>query len=225
MTDNELEGTVIPGTRGPIKERADGTLTCMLVIQPKDKPAFLKLLPDVDLPVFIVRQDPRHAQQQMRDKIVEEEGKRGIFGTQAKALRLHVDWMGNPEVWAVVGSDSQYLEWCRLQPCAHCKDPAPSEAAHVRRVANGAGMAIKPDYSAIPLCRRCHASQHQTGESAIGGKERVNQLRMRYVHQWVWERMRAIFKVESMSAAAPALVFEWAREHDIEKFLPECYRG
>jgi hypothetical protein len=100
----------------------------------------------------------------------------------------------------------------------------PSQAAHVRRVANGAGTAIKPPYSAIPLCNEDHSAQHQHGESAIGGKEKVDKLRLDSVKQWAWETMRAIFDVESMREANPADVLAWAKAHRIDRHLPVCYR-
>jgi hypothetical protein len=231
MSDEELSGTVIPATRGPIAERADGTLKCMLIIQPVDKASFLKLLPDIDLPVFITRQSPSTARELLQSQSIRQAHSPGEYGHYARALRTHIHWMGNPEVWAAVGSDSQYLDWCRNQPCAHCGlEPhwemdrwVRSEPAHVRRVASGAGEAIKPPYSAIPLCHKDHAEQHQKGESAIGGKERCDKLRMQYLHDWIWERMRHLFDVESMSEVEPGQLKEWAEDNGLVKFLPRCY--
>lgn len=217
----------IRATRGSIiREYADGSLAVRIVIAPPDKQAFMKLLPDVDLPIFIARETPDSAQKAMQEEALQ------TYGDHAQELRLHSDWMGNPKVWVYIGSDAEYLEWCRDQKCAHCSR-APrwemdtfvrSEAAHVRRVANGAGEAIKPPYSAIPLCNGCHNAQHQRGEDAIGGKAKVDKMRLERVKQWAWERMRVIFDVESMREVAPATLLAWAQHRGIERHLPLSYR-
>ena len=50
--------------------------------------------------------------------------------------------------------DTRYLAWIRTLRCAACGASAPCEAAHTGR---DGGKAIKAsDYSAIPLCHRCH---------------------------------------------------------------------
>lgn len=92
----------------------------------------------------------------------------------AKTALLHkAGFFLNPMVLKHIGSDAQFLEWIRTQPCAasHLGDcEGDVVAAHVRRIANGAGMGIKPDnYSAIPLCHKHHMLQHQKGESALVG--------------------------------------------------------
>jgi hypothetical protein len=219
--------SAIRATRGAIlKEYEDGSLAVRILIAPPDKQTFMRLLPDVNLPIFIARETHDSAQKSLQDQAIQ------TYGEFAQELRLHSDWMGNPKVWQAIGTDEQYLEWCRNQKCAHCSR-APewemdtlvlNEAAHVRRVANGAGTAIKPPYSAITLCSGCHREQHQRGEDAIGGKVRVDKLRLNHVKQWAWERMRVIFAVESMREANPADVLSWAKSHGIERHLPICYR-
>lgn len=222
----------IPGSRGPIRERADGDLVVQIVIQKRDKRDFLALLPDIDLPVAIARLTQSAAKQELQRSAVGD-GVKGRYGQFARALRQHIDWMGNPAVWAALGSDTQYLDWCRDQPCANpnCEFVphwemdrwVRCEPAHVRRVADGAGVAIKPSYAAVPLCHDCHALQHQKGESAIVGKVGFDKLRIVHVQNWAWERMRAVFGVDSMTQVAPDVLVEWAREHDLAAFLPRCY--
>ena len=52
----------------------------------------------------------------------------------------------------------------RSHACVNCDAEAPIEVAHVR-IGSGAGMGQKPhDYWAVPLCRDCHARQHNIGE-------------------------------------------------------------
>lgn len=226
MTDETQ--SVIRATRGPIlKEYEDGSLAVRVVIAPTDKQTFMRLLPDVNLPIFIAAETIESAQRGLQEETIQ------TFGEHARELMLYSDWMGNPKVWAQIGTDDDYLEWCRKQKCAHCsKAPRwemdtfmPSEAAHVRRVANGAGTAIKPPYSAIPLCSGCHIDQHQRGEDAIGGKNKVDKLRLDHVKRWAWETMREIFDVESMREANPADVLAWAKAHGIERHLPASYRS
>lgn len=220
--------SVIRATRGPIlKEYEDGSLAVRVLIAPPDKQTFMKLLPDVNLPIFIAAETIESAQTGLQEQTIQ------TYGEYAQGLRLHSDWMGNPKVWQAIGTDDEYLEWCRNQKCAHCSK-APrwemdtfvrSEAAHVRRVANGAGTAIKPPYSAIPLCSGCHKEQHQHGEGAIGGKDLVDKLRLDHVKRWAWEEMREIFDVESMREANPADVLAWAKGHGIDRHLPSNYRS
>jgi hypothetical protein len=224
--NDETQG-VIRATRGPIlKEYEDGSLAVRVLIAPPDKQTFMKLLPDVNLPIFIAAETMDSAQRGLQEETIQ------TFGEHAQTLMLHSDWMGNPKVWEQIGTDDDYLKWCREQKCAHCSK-APrwemdtfiqSEAAHVRRVANGAGTAIKPPYSAIPLCSGCHRDQHQRGEDAIGGKDKLDRMRLAHVKQWAWETMREIFDVESMREANPTDVLAWAKSHGIERYLPSGYR-
>lgn len=217
MTDEAQ--SVIRATRGPIlKEYEDGSLAVRIVIAPPDKQTFMKLLPDVNLPIFIAAETLGSAQQGLQEETIEN------FGDYARELMLHSDWMGNPKVWAQIGTDDDYLEWCRDQKCAHCGKAPRSEAAHVRRIANGAGTGIKPPFSAIPLCTEDHGAQHQHGESAIGGKDKVDKMRLEHVKRWAWETMREIFDVESMREVNPADVLAWAKDRGIERHLPVIYR-
>ena len=63
-----------------------------------------------------------------------------------------------------------HLAFIRTLPCCVCGDPTSTEAAHVRysdsRAAKwSAGMGEKSsDMYAVPLCGRCHRSQHTTNE-------------------------------------------------------------
>ena len=224
---NDEVQSVIRATRGAIlKEYEDGSLAVRILIAPTDKQTFMRLLPDVNLPIFIARETQDSAQKGLQEATIQ------TYGEFAQELRLHSNWMGNPDVWRHLGADDEYLEWCRNQKCAHCSR-APdwemdtlvlNEAAHVRRVANGAGTAIKPPYSAITLCSGCHRDQHQFGEDAIGGKDKVDQLRLASVKRWAWERQRAIFGVESMREVSPAKVLAWAQHRGLERHLPRCYR-
>ena len=53
--------------------------------------------------------------------------------------------------------DSKRLAAVRKLPCADCRHPPPSQAAHSNFSEHGKGMGIKADdrYT-VPLCYRCH---------------------------------------------------------------------
>lgn len=135
----------------------------------------------------------------------------------------------NPHVMAKVGTDTEYLEWLKTQPCcirgsmsadkAHEGDVV---AAHVRRIAAGAGTATKPMYSAVPMCNRHHQLQHQHGESQVGGKEWIDRERARHLSRWM---AHVVFGKESMGHVRPDLLTIWCKAEDIAQYLPEVYRG
>ncbi len=157
---------------------------------------------------------------------------KGEYGEQAQKLRLYSNWMGNPKVWEAFGTDEEYCAWVQEQECAYCgRKPdwemdtyVKNECAHVRRVANGAGEAIKPPFSAIPLCHKDHGIQHQHGEGHFGGKEWFDRERMKHLADWLWGQMKQTFSVASMRELPPATLLEYAEAAELERFLPECYR-
>ena len=162
---------------------------------------------------------------------IEKVPPRGNYGLEAKALKLS-SFFRTPDVWKQVGTDEQYLNWVRGRPCAHCGDynylddgRQVCEAAHVRRVVSGSGTAIKPPYSAIPLCHKHHKLQHDNGEDAIGGREKVDKLRIHHVEQWAWDTLKATLGYDSWREVPPNVLRGWADDRNIMKFLPEEYRG
>ena len=149
------------------------------------------------------------------------------FGQEAKALRLS-GFCGVPEVWKALGPDKDFLLWLRTRPCAasHLGNCAGDVvAAHVRRIANGAGVGIKPEYSAIPLCHFHHSLQHQKGEESLWQKETSDRLRIDALYDWSWQRLRKIFEVDHIYDLEPARLYSWATLHGVESQLPACYRG
>lgn len=151
---------------------------------------------------------------------------KGIYGEQAKVLRQS-GFFRSPDVWRLLGTDADYLEWLKLQKCAvrkmgNCNGQV--VPAHVRRVANGAGTGIKPDYSAIPMCDGHHQIQHAKGESAVGGRSFFEAQKIKYVEMWAWSRMKAILDVESFTDVAPATLIEWAVRNDVDRYLPASYK-
>lgn len=154
----------------------------------------------------------------------------GDYGKQAQSLRLS-SFFRTPKVWEKVGKDADYLEWLRNQSCAYCGDAdyveetgeMKCEAAHVRRVADGAGTSIKPPFSAIPLCHSHHEQQHHQGEQVLGDDDWWKKHRLWYVQQWCWETLKAELGYKSWHDVPPAKLRQWAEEHKVHGFLPVAY--
>lgn len=154
---------------------------------------------------------------------IEAAPEKGPYGKEAAKL-YRSGFARCPDVWEAVGSDEDYLGWVRRQPC--CADGVHSGdvvAAHVRRVANGSGIGIKPAYSAIPLCDGHHRVQHGDGESALGGKEWADRQRIAHLQRWCWERLACVFGVDSMTKVAPAEFVVWADNNDLAAYVPRNY--
>lgn len=148
------------------------------------------------------------------------------YGQQAKALRLS-SFCRTPAVWKAVGTDKQFLTWLATQPCAaatlgNCSGDV--VAAHVRRIANGAGTGIKPEYSAVPLCHAHHSKQHNEGEAALWDRTVWDALRIAVLEDFVWAKLHAKFNVDHIYNLEPVKLFAWAKTNNIEKYLPEGYR-
>lgn len=158
------------------------------------------------------------------------------YGKLASEL-YRVGFFFNPKVLKAIGTDAEYLEWIEKLPCCapegeitwgavldtdairHSGDIV---AAHVRRIANGAGAAIKPPYSAIPLCDAHHKLQHQKGESVFpGGKDWFDKQRAKYVQEWASHYLADHLGFKSMGHIHPELLRAWATANDIG--LPFCY--
>jgi hypothetical protein len=97
-------------------------------------------------------------------------------------------------------------------------------AAHVRRIADGAGVGIKPPYSAIPLCHFHHSIQHAKGETALWPRETWDLYRLQAVEDWAWGKLRELFHVEHVYDLEPKRLWEWAAERGIHAYLPAVYR-
>ena len=146
------------------------------------------------------------------------------FGEKAAKLKLS-GFFRRPEIWRAIGTDADFQNWLRTQPCAapqknHAGDVVP---AHVRRIANGAGGSLKPEYSAIALCNEHHQQQHQEGETSIAPKDWFDRQRIEHLERWGWETLRALFRQDSMANVNPIAIREWARGLDVEKYLPDGY--
>lgn len=166
----------------------------------------------------------------------EESGEqRTNYGSWAELLRQS-GFCRTPSVWASLGNAEQLADWIRAKKCASCGwEPHEDmgkmvrcEAAHVRRIAQGAGVGRKPEWFMVPLCpasaNGCHRKQHAHGESALGGKEKLEQLALGFVEEWAWQRLKVAIGFDRMKYAPPTAVLSWAEKFGLERLLPAAYR-
>ena len=170
------------------------------------------------------------------------------YGKEAAEL-YRLGWFFNQKVLEAIGTDEEYLAWIEKQECCatallsvgtrikadglgcaseetrfvdHIGDVV---AAHVRRIANGAGTGIKPPYSAIPLCHGHHDLQHQAGESAIGGKVWCDEQRNKHLVDWASHKLANTLGHPSMGFVPPNALREWAMRFELLQHLPQVYRA
>lgn len=150
-----------------------------------------------------------------------------------------------PAVLEAIGTDSEFLDWIRRQPCAvtgerdYHKDEATGtvtercEAAHVRRIANGAGTAEKPPFSALPLIHQWHDAQTKIGESvfssdggqsAEAGRAWMDRQRTKYVVAWASQKLADELGYKSMGFVPPVELLQWAAQHNLIHWLPAAYK-
>jgi hypothetical protein len=150
------------------------------------------------------------------------------YQRQAIAL-LDSDFFDQPGSWDAAGTDEDFRAWIRAQKCWLRRMPGhvcsgDVVAAHVRRISRGAGVAIKPTFSALPLCDGGHTQQHNHGESAIGGKGRVERASTAYVRRWCMVAIVAVLNYENLSSVPPNKLKTWARDRSVFHLLPSEYR-
>lgn len=149
---------------------------------------------------------------------------KGPYGS-ASAILYRSGFHNAPGVREQLGGDRAYLAWVRLQPCCGRSEyhDGITEAAHVRRIAEGAGTGIKPVYSAVPLCQACHRLQHQQGESAVGGKDYLSKQAEQHVQAWAWAALSGLFNETSMTHVKPSQLAEWADINGLTWLIPTSY--
>ncbi len=142
----------------------------------------------------------------------------------------------SPKVLRVLGLDAEFLQFLRHQVCWHCskqdliidKDGVEHfyvQAAHVRRVAAGAGTGVKPPYSAIPLCSTCHGIQHAVGESGIAPREWWESNAAKAREEWGHLKLREVFATDSISANVRVdELWAWLRTNDLHRYVPAKVR-
>lgn len=220
LTDDE-NPAALPAVARTLKTLVDGTVRLAIDVEPVYRETVMRLLGEPGTPIVVARLTQEACQQQLQQENT------ALYRQEAKALRLSA-FFRTPTVWRAIGADSQFLAWLRTQSCAYCQaipsEQRPTEAAHVRRVAEGAGIAIKPDYCAIPLCHEHHGLQHTQGESALGGKEWFDKKCIDYVTRWAWETLKQQFGFVSWAYIPPAVLREWAISQNVQANLPSEYR-
>ena len=156
------------GTSTRSQTMADGSLRITIDLSPKDAIGAFTAFGSPGSSVAIARLEDKVALEEMRPQA----GKRQpLYGKLAKELKLS-GFFRTPAVWEAIGTDDEYLAWVKRQPSAvtgvfseyHDNGEGYSIPAHVRRVEHGAGTAIKPPYSAIPLTKNQHDDTHQHGD-------------------------------------------------------------
>lgn len=201
----------------------DGTIRLQCDVSPEYRDVVAAWL-EPDLPVAIARITKDAAAREQQAAVIGAGG----YGEQARELRLS-GFFRAPDVWRAIGTDAEYQAWCRAQPCAACGKEGgegnPIVYAHVRRVADGAGVGIKPAYSGVPLHDSEHRDQHQHGESRIAPPEKWDRWRIEHVQEWAWHALKAKFGAESWRDVPPRRLFEWAEHAGLERYLPAAYRS
>lgn len=223
----DLEGEPMDGFRGAV--RRPKPLQTGMVAQ-----IYGENGPDADVIVALSLSKFADQRFKFRVRVIQDaDGKdmgkkpKGPYSTQAQALWKSA-FFRNPKVWSSLGTDEEFLAWIRKQKCcvdektygSHQGDIVPM---HVRRIAHGAGVALKPPFSAIPGCWSHHQVQTDDGESAVGGREFYEKQRIVHLQRWAWERLTVVLGYESMAQVPPIKVFDWASELGLEKYLPLEY--
>lgn len=215
MTDR---ATAVQGIKRGYHEMPDGTRRVYIDVGAEDIADFDRLFLVTDVAVALA---PLWR--------TAEEG--ADYGQFARQLRLS-PFFRTRCVWRAIGTDGSYLTWLRQQEVCKAKQAlistrfcsGPVVAAHVRRIANGAGAGIKPEYSAISLCWDHHELQHAKGERAIGGKDWCDRKRVEQLQQWGWETLKGQLGYESFKYVAPTELRAWAEKKGVAKHLPIAYQ-
>lgn len=110
------------------------------------------------------------------------------------------------------------------------------EYAHVRRVSNGSGMGIKPEYSGVPLTHKEHALQHLQGEQMMlnqCGKTNINTpseaaawFEMAAAENrtaWIRSEIYAHFGVESLRQIEPEKFAAWIESLGLRYAIPSAF--
>jgi hypothetical protein len=216
--------SVIQATTSGIKDLADGTLRISFDIDPRFAQEAYKLFGARGSSVAIAALSLQATTDLAQAETIQSAND---FGKYAEAL-YKCGWFLNPKVNEVLGTDSEFLEFIKSHPCCGSdvnRHDGDIVAAHVRRIADGAGTGMKPKYSAIPLCNNHHQLQHQQGESALGGKDWCDKQRARYLTDWCKNQIYAIFNVDSLAQIKKDDFTGWAECYGIYNTLPLALKG
>ncbi|MCW8886889.1 MAG: hypothetical protein OQK12_16815 [Motiliproteus sp.] len=164
------------------------------------------------------------------------------YGEQARQLKLS-GFFGLKAVRKAVGTDVQYQAWVRKQKCAvtggfdwdGTKGESRCTYCHVRRSVDS-GTGIKPEYSGVPMVDKLHQLQHQHGElgALVHSLPQINtesQARAwfdkqaeSHVRAWCWDVLKRQLGFGHWSEMPPRVLRNWAAQHALVRYLPQCYR-
>ena len=210
--------TAVAAVRRSYRELVDGTLRICIDVEPRDKTAFLTLFPEPGVPMAVAALKSPAEQ-------------KPVYGAEAKQLRTS-GFCRAPAVWRAAGTDAEFREWVQRQPSwlsgsfsEYVEGDGRCVAAHVRRVADGAGTGIKPEYACVPLTDAEHQRQHALGESALAPESEWEKARIQYVEDWCWDTIKHDLGKTSMAQVDPPALLEWAEARGVANYLPACYRA
>jgi len=213
----------IQGVTRTLRTLVDGTLRIQIDFEPVDRNNAMGLFGDPGTVVAMAVVNQSSARMNMQQRTISESAEPTEKNNESwRKIVFQSALFRTPEVWKVMGTDAQFLQWVRTNPCRVCKARAPSEAAHVRRVASGAGTGIKPEYAAIALCSKHHKQQHDHGEGHLGGKELFNKWRIESVHAWCWVQMKKDLGCSSMKEASLKQFYDWLFQKGLTEKLSRC---
>ena len=220
------------GTVSKFQSLADGTLRLQVDIHQTDTAQALELLCEVGRTVAIAAlQDAEPEIEWNKEELAYVDNECDNSAGKLMQALYRGGWFHAPKVLEALGKDAEFLQWVRKQDVCWCCNHIPGDdlnqpaiqAAHYRKVASGAGTAVKPPYSAIPLCSRCHGRQHQHGYSVLGTTDWWEEKVAKARQKWGHERMRGLFRTESMTAVPAQHVVEWALENELQALIPSEY--
>lgn len=230
-----MTGAVLATSR-KLMTLTDGTVRLQIDIEPQDAIQAMTLFGTPSTPVALAVLDPEHTQKISQDKMIAD-----AAGQKAQALH-RCGFFKALKVAEAVGSDPLFQKWVRTQPCVVTGDTQQIEYAHVRRVARGAGTGIKPKFSGVSLQRNIHQLQHQCGESYVYCEyikkdyDTSEDGLVETARQWFekqadallseWTKMRLLekFNVTSTKDLDFNQLLDWAKENQVEAFLPKELR-
>lgn len=175
----------------------------------------------------------------------QEPEKKGIHGKFWQSL-IASGVFRAPPVLNAIGSEDQYIKWIQKKPSVMGTGgdwverigEERCEAAHVLRVNEGGGKAVKSPYHIVPMRREEHAYQHQHGEQAavmkfmnppkkdFNGPEYLEKRADSYRSEWASGELakQLMPEMKSRSEVSPDLVWDWFEGRDLCNYLPQSVR-
>lgn len=231
------EASAVSATRRSYRELADGTIRLQIDIDPPQRKDFLRLFPEIGMPIALAPL-PRDFEQ-----LKPAPAPVAKYGEHAKQLKLS-GFFRMPMVWRAIGTDEQFREWVQKQPSVisgkfseYVNGEGRNVAAHIRR-ANESGTALKADYCCVPMTNAEHNLQHHKGEteallvhgsgtqlSPEAAKEWFEQQRVFQVERWAWLTLKAHLGVAHWNELHPGILCAWAKKKEVYEHLPHCYKN